>query len=214
MTRQVQTDANKSSYQGTQEEILVVRRDDLFANIGSWHGLNTTILDTIIPIITEKQEFKMRNAMETDHRYKQIIPYLVFCHNQQLFVMQRKSDSSDQRLASKLSVGIGGHMRKEDMSSNSLFDWSRREFLEEVSYEGSYRITKLGIINDDTNEVGKVHLGIVLLLHGSSNAIAIQDEHKHGCMMTLTECMEKRNRFESWSTIILDHIATHTTLLG
>ena len=127
-------------------------------------------------------------------------------HNDRYFVMQRKASASEQRLASKLSLGIGGHMRQEDMQGTTLFDWAQREFHEEVSYSGTLTITPLGILNDDTNDVGKVHLGIVLIAQGDNDAIMIKSEHKSGQLMTKQECQEQCLKMESWSQLIIEKL--------
>ena len=83
-------------------------------------------------------------------------------HDNHYFLMQRKSDASESRLRNKLTVGIGGHIRQEDLSSfdeasadkqeHSLFAWALREFHEEVNYAGNLKVLPLGIINDDSNQ--------------------------------------------------------------
>lgn len=189
-----------------QEQILVVKQNTLFKNQPAWHGMLTDKIDPIISTIMEHQEYMTRSIAETDESYKQIIPYLIFTHNNKYFVMQRKATASEQRLAGKLSLGIGGHMQQQDMTSNNIIDWVQREFEEEVSYEGTLRITTLGILNDDSSKVGKVHLGLVLLAHGDNDNIAIKDEHKSGYLMTKAECMERYDSMESWSQMILDFL--------
>src|SRR5688500_6528957 len=151
------------------EQILVVKRDYLFKDAHAWHGLKEVNFDDYLQIINDKKEFHARSVMETDPTYKQIIPYLIFQHDNNYFLMQRKSDASETRLASKLTLGIGGHIRQEDMTENSLFAWAMREFHEEVDYAGNIQVTPLGILNDDSNDVGKVHIGFVLLLTGDSS---------------------------------------------
>ncbi len=186
-----------------QEQILVVKRSTLFAHQSAWHGMYSNNIEPIISAITTNQEYMQRSLAETDPSYKQIIPYMIFTFEGKYFVMQRKATASEQRLAGKLSLGIGGHMRKEDMSGKTIFDWARREFEEEVSYFGNLQVTTLGVLNDDTSEVGKVHLGLVLLAQGDNNEISIKDEHKSGILMTKQECLKRIENFESWSQIIL-----------
>ena len=70
--------------------------------------------------------------METDPAYKQIIPYLVFTYENKYFLMQRQKKASETRLQSKYSLGIGGHIREEDMENCTLVDWAKREFEEEI----------------------------------------------------------------------------------
>lgn len=186
-----------------QEYILVVKRSVLFLNQPAWHGINSTNTPAIISTITENQEYLPRYLAEKDDSYKQIIPYMIFNFENKYFVMQRKPTATEQRLANKLSLGIGGHIQENDMKGKTIFDWAKREFQEEVSYTGTLKITTLGIVNDDSNEVGKVHLGLVLLLEGDNDNISIKDEHKNGFLYTQQECLEKINSMESWSQIIL-----------
>src|ERR1700721_936133 len=117
--------AQQQNIQAHDEQILVVRRAHLFADSGSavngaWHGLKEVNFDHYMHIINHKKEFHPRSIMETDPHYKQIIPYLIFEHNNSYFLMQRQSKSSEKRLSNKLTLGIGGHIRKEDMEENSL----------------------------------------------------------------------------------------------
>lgn len=187
------------------EQILVVKRAKLLKD-DAWHGLNQTDPQTYIAAINAHKEFLPRTHMETDPHYKQIIPYVVFTHNDRYFLMQRQSKASEQRLKNKYSFGIGGHIRKEDMTSNDIFDWAQREFHEEVNYHGTLKITPLGLLNDDTNEVGKVHLGLVLLLEGNSADISVKSELKNGYMLTLQECEQYYESMETWSQFIFDYL--------
>ncbi len=187
------------------ENILVVKRTTLFP-LQAPQGL---VSDTqqYLSTITQAQEFLPRARMEEDENYKQIIPYLIFKHTDRYFLMQRASTSSEQRLKNKYSLGIGGHMRQEDMAQGAtIFDWAQREFHEEIDYQGSFTIRTLGILNDDTNPVGKVHLGLVLLLEGDSHQIKVKSELKSGQLVSLEECKAIYNSLESWSQIIFDAI--------
>ena len=189
-----------------QEQILVVKRNSLFPNENAWHGVCNNDIESIVSRITTHQEYMQRSLAEVDTSYKQIIPYMIFTFDSKYFVMQRKSTASEQRLAGKLSLGIGGHMRQEDLVGKTIFDWAKREFEEEVSYTGDLKITTLGILNDDTNDVGKVHIGLVLLLQGDNDNISIKDEHKSGRLFTKQECLENKEKMESWSQLILPEL--------
>jgi predicted NUDIX family phosphoesterase len=121
--------------------------------------------------------------------------------------MQRKNKPNEQALANKLSIGIGGHMTQTDIQGQTLFDWVSREFEEEVTYEGNLQMHTIGFLNDDTNEVGQRHLGLVILLKGDNPNIAIHgNEHKSGQLMSMEECFEKLDQFEAWSQIILQRL--------
>ena len=190
------------------EEILVVQRSQLLKlnNNTLWHGINKEMFQACTAIISTHAAFIPRSRAETNPAYKQIIPYLIFSHSEKIFVMQRKTTSSEQRLAQKFSIGIGGHIRQEDITSNNIFTWAQREFNEEINYNGKKKVTNLGILNDDSNDVGKVHLGIVLHITGDNDQISIKDEHKSGILLSLDECMALYDQMEPWSQICLQFL--------
>jgi predicted NUDIX family phosphoesterase len=204
----MQKQTNKKIFnKETDEQILVVKKEKLFKK-KIIQGIEKIDFDFYQKIIQTNQEFIWRSAAETDQNYKQIIPYIIFKYENTYFMMQRKSNSSDTRLQSKYSLGIGGHIRKEDLEQKSLFDWAQREFKEEISYNGNFSIFPIGILNDETNAVGKVHTGFVFLLIGDSNLISIRDEHKSGKLMTLQECKQVYDKMESWSQLAFDFLNT------
>lgn len=188
------------------EQILVVQRELIVPDPG-WHGIVPIDVAATINLITTHQRYMPRSLAENDPSYKQIIPYLVFTHNDRYFLMQRRSTASETRLRNKFSLGIGGHMRQEDLAkATTIFDWSRREFAEEIDYNGSFTIEPIGLLNDDTNEVGKVHLGLVLLLRGSSADIAVRSELKSGELVDAATCRAHYDNLEQWSQLVFDHI--------
>jgi len=193
------------------EEILVVKRSDIFAQEPAWSGLKKVDFDHYISLIQEKKEFLPRGQMEVDPSYKQIIPYLVFNYEDTYFLMQRKAKSTEKRLQNKYSLGIGGHIRKEDTGSNSIFEWAKREFQEEVHYSGKLDIEPLGILNDDSNAVGQVHIGFVFLLKGDNPDISIKSELESGTLLRLDECKDYFNSMESWSQIVFEFLVKNNT---
>lgn len=191
------------------ELILVVKRADLFPH-EAWHGLKKVDYAAYAQLIQEKKEFLPRSLMEQDPTYKQIIPYLVFKHADTYFLMQRQAKATETRLKSKFSLGIGGHINQEDLTGNDIAAWARREFHEEVSYSGALSITPLGILNDDSNAVGQVHVGFVFLLEGDSPAISVKEELKSGQLLTLNECAPFYESMETWTQIVYDFL-NHAT---
>lgn len=184
--------------------ILVVKREKLFCD-GDWQGLKTADFDRYQARIMAHQEYHPRGLMEEDPQFKQIIPYLVFKHQDHIFIMQRSIDASERRLQNMYSIGIGGHVRQEDLTNaGSVFDWARREFYEEVSYTGGLTIKPLGILNDDSNSVGVVHVGLVLLLEGDSADISVKSELKSGLLQRVNECKKLHNYLEPWSQKVID----------
>lgn len=195
------------------EEILVISTKNLFSKISSWQGINQKVFSDIAPLVQQQGSFMPRAHAETNFEYKQIIPYLLFSFDQKIFVMQRKKNASEQRLAGKFSLGIGGHIGQADITNNDVLGWATREFQEEVHYTGTMKATPIGILNDDSSDVGKVHLGIIWLISGNSDQISIKDEHKSGILMTIDECKKIYENMENWSKICLDFLLQNTELM-
>lgn len=188
------------------ENILVVKRDDLFPDNTSWQGLQKPQDNCFIDTIMVKKELLSRVIMENDPSYKQIIPYLVFKYQDKYFLMQRKAKASETRLKSKYSLGIGGHIRQDDIQDKDIAGWARREFHEEVDYTGNFEVNFLGVLNDDSNDVGKVHVGFVYLLEGDSEHISVKEELQSGTLLTLEECEHFYDRMEEWTKIVFNFL--------
>lgn len=193
------------------EDILVVPRHLLDEHqilpakpgcVPASHALGLLIEE----LVAAGGQFLPRPLMEVDPTYKQIIPYMVFVHDRRVYVMQRSGAAGEQRLANKYTVGIGGHVRAGDLlGSGKLVDWGTREFAEEIAYDGSFKSVQIiGLVNDDRDAVGQVHLGIVFLLAAESGDIAIRSELKSGMLMGRAECLAVHDRMETWSQFVVD----------
>jgi len=194
----------KPDTQKLDEIILVVKREKVIQQ--AWQGIKDIDFTEFAATIEKEAEFLPRSLMEQDPQYKQIIPYLIFNYQDKLYVMQRQAKASEQRLKSKLTLGIGGHIRQEDLTSNNIIDWATREFEEEVDYKGGYKIQPIGLLNDDSNPVGEVHLGVVFLLIADSDNIQVKSEFKSGKLINLEEGEFEYPLMENWAQICFDFI--------
>ncbi len=188
------------------EHVLVVPRTAILPPVGkAFLGISDDDLENRMQAIQTHGFFMDRATAEEDELFKQIIPYFIFHSNDRLFVMERSANANEKRLASKVTLGIGGHVRQEDLvdQHNDLFSWGLREFCEEVSYSGLLHGELLGFINDDTNAVGRVHMGAVFLIHGDSDQIAIRSELASGVLMDFDSCIALNDRMESWSALVV-----------
>jgi predicted NUDIX family phosphoesterase len=192
--------------QKQDELILVVPREELFTQQAAWTGLKAVNFDDYLAIIQKNQQFLPRSLMEQDPTYKQIIPYLIFAHKDRYFLMQRTAQATEKRLQNKYSLGIGGHIRQEDMENDSLFGWARREFHEEVNYSDTFTIKPLGVLNDDSNAVGQVHIGFVFLLEGATPNISVKSELKSGELLSIDQLSTFFPQMESWSQLVFEFI--------
>ena len=194
------------------ENVLVVRRD-LFDQLGSFHGLNfepQRYLDAMLA--RGNNHFLARGAAENDPGHKQIIPYaLLICGDRVLHYVRGKK-AGEQRLVAKGSIGIGGHMNDTD---ESLFAWDenayragvQREVDEEITIESTYEDKIVALLNDDTSEVGRVHLGIVHLFRLAEPKVQKREAMITGlAFLSREELVARRDNLETWSQICLDSL--------
>ena len=152
------------------EHVLVVPTSE-FQHVGYFQGICTDVGRYLSHLLTpELISYRPRDAMEEDPSFKQLIPYVIFRHQDDrgrvhLFQYTRGSGQGEKRLHAKRSIGVGGHISTEDagfaQGANPYQEGMRRELDEEVSIQTEYQDRCVGMINDDETEVGKVHLGIV-----------------------------------------------------
>ena len=192
------------------EHILVIPRADLVAaqipvSASVFDERGKLLCGDLERLVVTHGQFLPRYLMEVDPTYKQIIPYMVFVYEKKVFVMQRSGQAGEQRLAHAYTIGIGGHVRHGDLHEGGLLEWGRREFEEEVAYAGDFSSAScLGVVNDESNDVGMVHLGVVFVLHATSDAITIRSELKSGVLMDRPTCLAHYSAMETWSQQVVD----------
>jgi predicted NUDIX family phosphoesterase len=189
------------------EEVLCVKREDIFPD-GAWHGFVTDGLERHQAVIREHHFFMARAAVEDDPSYQQIIPYVVFRHGDLYFLTHRLRASSEKRLRKQYSLGVGGHINRGDLEGGDpIQDGLKREWQEEVVYHGHFDARLLGLLNDDSSPVSKVHLGVVFLVDGDSPDIAIRETDKlAGELLTLDQMRIYYLGMESWSQMVYDRL--------
>jgi predicted NUDIX family phosphoesterase len=190
------------------EQVLCVKSEDIFPD-GAWHGFVTEGLDRYQKVIREKHFFMPRPDVEEDPTYQQIIPYVVFHHGDRYFLTHRLRASAERRLRRQYSLGVGGHINPGDLggTGDPILDGMRREWEEEVIYQGRFHAEMIGLLNDESAPVSKVHLGVVFLIEGDTPNIAIRETTKlAGELLTLAEMRIYYLGMESWSQIVYDRL--------
>ncbi|MGX0672661.1 NUDIX domain-containing protein [Staphylococcus hominis] len=194
------------------EQIIVVSRELLFNNeknafngfLSKNDGQGEEIFNTF-----KNYEVKRRGNMEEDPSYKQLISYcLLENENDEILVYQRLSGGGEERLHGQSSVGIGGHMNNvvgADSINEVLRVNAQRELNEEVglSEDRSQNIEYIGFINDDTNAVGKVHIGVVFKIKVKSSDVEVRETDTLKINWVSQDEINDLNHFESWSALIL-----------
>jgi predicted NUDIX family phosphoesterase len=194
------------------ENVLVVRRS-LFDELGNFHGLNFEPEKYLQSILSRgKNFFLLRAQAETDPGHKQIIPYVLLAFGDKVLHYVRGKKAGEQRLVAKGSIGIGGHMNESDESLFALDEAAyragvEREVAEEVKIETKFEDRIVALLNDDTTEVGQVHLGIVHVFK-----LAEPKVEKREAMITnlaflgKDELLARRESLETWSQICVDSL--------
>ena len=189
------------------ERVLCVRREDIFPD-GAWHGFVSDGLERHQEVIRKKHFFMGRAEVEDNPNYQQIIPYVVFRHGDRYFLTHRLRASSERRLRKQYSLGVGGHINPGDLEGGDpIQDGLKREWEEEVIYEGSFEAHLIGLLNDESSPVSKVHLGVVFLVDGDRPEIAIRETDKlAGELLTLHDMRIYYLGMESWSQMVYDRL--------
>jgi predicted NUDIX family phosphoesterase len=128
-------------------------------------------------------------------------------HLDSYFLLQRKNTQSEQRLHNKLSIGVGGHINpSEEAHGNDLIkDGLTREINEELHIAAGYGERLIGLINDDTTEVGRVHLGVLFEIDSQSFDVSVRETSKmDGEWVAIGRLQEDYDRLETWSQIVYD----------
>jgi len=194
------------------ENVLVIRRS-LFDEIGAFQGLNFEPEKYLKAILSRGSNlFIPRPEAESNPDYKQIIPYVLIVFQNTVLLYVRGKRAGEQRLIAKGSIGIGGHMNETDESLFAMDEQAyragvEREVNEEIKINSKLEDRIVALLNDDSTEVGRVHLGIVHVFK-----LAQPNVEKREAMITgLTflpknELLARRETMETWSQICVDSL--------
>ena len=185
------------------EQVMVVERAAIAEYLVE-RGLVQERTEEILDAIVERHFFIDRPVAEQSPQYKQIIPYVLIRHAESFFLLQRTQKQTESRLHHKLSLGIGGHINPD---TPDLLDGLQKELEEEVEVVGDYDLTFAGILNDDSTEVGSVHLGAVYVLEAHEGVVHVRETEKMtGRWVLSSELHELREQMETWSQIVYDAV--------
>ena len=173
-------------------------------------------MDRYLPafLARENNFFTPRGPAEQNPELKQIIPYVLLVHGDSIFHYVRGKKAGEQRLVAKGSIGIGGHMNDGD---EGLFALDReaynvavqREVAEEVFIETKFTNHVVALLNDDSNEVGQVHLGVVHIFRLDAPAARKRESViTEAGFVPIAELRQRQDALETWSQFCIDGIDT------
>ncbi len=199
------------------EDVLVVPTADLLDEIAggsSWLGIRAAGEDLLGDLVRRRGAFRPRAAMESDESWKQVIPYPVLRDGDAWFLMRRTKAGGDARLHDRFSIGVGGHVNPADGGlDGDLSTALRREWLEELDVDFVPAFRFVGLLNDDTTPVGRVHVGLVYEADAAGRPVAIRETEKlSGSFVAADEVEAVADRLETWSRIAFEFLAARPAL--
>jgi predicted NUDIX family phosphoesterase len=161
-------------------------------------------LAPFLDLIVAAGTYRPRAEVEGDPEWQQVIPYLVLRDRGRIFLMRRTRAGADSRLHERWSIGIGGHVNPGDAGVEGGL---AREWAEEVraDFQPSFRL--IGVLNDDSDPVGRVHVGLVFVAEADARPVAIRETDKlTGAFVTPTAVLRVYDRLETWSQLVYDFL--------
>jgi predicted NUDIX family phosphoesterase len=195
------------------EQVLVVPTA-VFHRLGYFQGFSSAVERYLQELLSPRHtSFRLRDQVEEDPGFKQLIPYVIFRHRRpdgaaSLFAYTRGKGQGESRLHLKRSIGVGGHISAADASvqGGDLYaEGMRREVEEEVAVGGTITSRVVGLINDDQTPVGQVHLGVVHLCDIDQPSVHPREaDIAESGFRPIAELLADAPRFETWSQICLE----------
>jgi len=148
-------------------QLILVTTTQTVDHLGRFQGYTLNVESYVEVLLGPRNNLFMdRDLAEHDNQFKQLIPYVILRFGDSVFSYVRGKKSSETRLVAMRSIGVGGHIEPTDQSLFSsdhemYLEAARREVCEEVKLDSPYQESIVALINDDSTDVGKVHLGIM-----------------------------------------------------
>jgi predicted NUDIX family phosphoesterase len=195
-----------------EEKVLVVPRE-LLERLGAFQGLSFDV-SRYLPYLLDpsNNQFRSRDNVEHDPSFKQLIPYVLVAWNDRILRYHRGKTGGEGRLFLKGSIGIGGHIKDSDFGGSSLdqkgyFQGVLRELHEELAIQASLDNRVVALLNDDSNDVGKVHLGLIHIVRVSTSQVTAREmDIVNPEFLSVGDLNASRDTLESWSQICLDSL--------
>jgi predicted NUDIX family phosphoesterase len=195
------------------EQVLVVERNKLLDGQDIPYGFHNDNIDVLLRNIHKFAYFIGRSDAENNQNLKQIIPYLVITGREgTIFLVQRLAGQTEKRLHNKYSIGIGGHINPvvspEGKEVTAIPDIIKsgleRELHEELQVTTPYQYRLSGYLNDDSNSVGQVHLGLVhqVLAEDTRGVSVLENDLMVGNFAAVSEIEKQFELLETWSQIV------------
>ncbi len=189
-----------------EEQVLVVKAELIEPLVTKPYSAGNG--EAVLECILKNHFFLERSKAEYDPTFRQAIPYVVARCGERFLLLKRTKKQAEKRLHDKYSLGIGGHINPEPLNgaAHIVEAGLRRELAEEIHFAGRTSYNLAGVICDDSNEVSRVHLGLVFLLDTDSEEFSVNEKDLMTARWaTREEIAEVHPYLESWSQVVFEN---------
>lgn len=204
--------------------IIGVKTKTMREDIGLKNGMSPVDIQQIVHLVQPGVVIGQRDALEADESVLQIIPGLVLSQfDTSAGVMKyvpfrRTKLVGESRLAGNVSVMFGGHIDLGDVIHHesvinlvpTIGQAIGREIQEEVVFSGmdgnDLSMFSVGVLLDDSDSVGRVHMGVIMnaQLPEGATALCAEEELESMAPMSARELLDSGLPLENWTRIILE----------
>lgn len=204
--------------------ILAVKTKEIIEALNLKEGFNACPLVGFVAAAQNHLIIGQREQLEKDESLLQILPYLLPIKSSPrlptMFKTYRRGKGvGESRLSGNVSAGFGGHIDLADVIQedsivdlgNTIMQAAGRELAEELTFTGvgdsaELSIYDVGLIVDTSNEVGRVHIGVVLMLNVplDSDCKTNEEELEDMPFMTADEMLSSGLPLENWTKIAVE----------
>ncbi len=192
-----------------KEKILCIKSDTLF-KYGKWNGFLSGDIQKYLKLLKEESEFRVRDELENDPEYKQIIAQVILRYKGKYF-LHKQVKRNEERLNSLCPLPLGGHIEEIDVKGGEdIFEKAlERELHEEVEL-GSKVVKKsyIGLVYlEDENPVNHVHVGLVYVYDLDGMDVHVKEEGLEDIgFVSLDYLQSNVETLTYWSRIIIFHL--------
>lgn len=198
-----------------KQHILAVTAESVIKNIQSDGFTRFLDVDADLPFETNDVIIGPRDILESSEAYMQIIPYIMVMRDGKILSYSRTKSGGETRLHDKVSIGFGGHIDVGDITvdkatkefinvDSTVANAAQREIGEELNMIGkSDMFAAVGLIVDTSNPVGRVHVGVAIIVNTDGMVSSKEDQIDLKGFRTKEEILAEEN-LEGWSRIMLE----------
>lgn len=190
-------------------KILCIQGDVLFKE-GKWNGLRSTDLDKYLEIIKSKSEFRVRDTLEQDPTYKQIVAQVILKYKDKYY-LHRLVQRNEGRLNGLCPLPLGGHIDEiKDYKGDDLVEHALMQELSEEVTLNSKILSKefLGLIYlEDENPVNHLHVGFVYVFELDGDDVHVKEEGLEDIGFVSLEYLKtNKEELTYWSRVVIYHL--------